>query len=414
MRRLLFYGHGNIESGFGRVSQNILSYLTKTWDVAQVAIGYNGDPHPWPWRMYPAGNEGDQWGLNRLEKIYQREKPDVFAIVMEPWNIMPFVQTLRAGLGSRVKIVAYAVVDGLNMKEEHAHWLQQCDVCIFPTEFAVEQAKAAGYYGYAYVIPHGVNPILYRPCDQQWARKQIGLGNLVDSDAFVFGNVNMNQPRKRIDISMEAFAKFLDLAGRPAEPLLHLHLRKNMEEGWDIGNLAKLFDIKGRVSVMAEELNTTEPNMKYVYNACDVMISTTAGEGFGLTTLEGMACGVPQIIPDFAALGEWAKTGAVTVEAKERQIFHKQQNIVRYVPKAEDMAEAMLEMYRNKELRKQVGRMGRKLALTDIFRWSTIAVGFDEALTKAINAEGKTGKFMVQAEAAGPSGAPLAQSQGGA
>ena len=415
MKKLLWIGHsGTLQTGFGRVAQNILHYAHQSWDVAVLGIGYDGDPHTMPYKIYPAGNRGDQWGMNRLEHVYFGHKPDVTCIVMEPWNIAEYVKNLRAGLGSKPKIVAYAVIDGENVKAEHAHWLSQCDVCIFPTDFAVAEAKKAGYHGYGYVIPHGVNPVLYRPCNKQWARKQIGLSNLLDEDAFIFNNVNMNQPRKRIDLSIEAFALFLERAGNPPQCMLNLHLSKKMEEGWDIGQLATYFDVRGRISVIAEEIKTVEENMKYVYNAADVQITTTAGEGFGLTTLEGMACGIAQIVPDFSALGDWAKPACVAVPVSDRQIMSKQQNVVRRTPTASDVADAMVAIYQDAEMRKRLGRMARKYSLQETFRWSTIASGFEEAFIRALDGPGVSGTILAQAEAntgTGPSGTPLAISQ---
>ena len=87
-KKVLWIGHGNIQTGFGRVAQNVLAYLRPHWDIVHLAIGYTGDPHDSPYRMYPAGNQGDQWGLNRLETVYRLEKPDVLMILMEPWNIL--------------------------------------------------------------------------------------------------------------------------------------------------------------------------------------------------------------------------------------------------------------------------------------------------------------------------------------
>lgn len=411
-KKLLWIAHSpTLQTGFGRATSNIISYLGHDWDIHVIGIGYNGDPHGHPCKIYSAGVKGDVWGLNRLEELYFAVKPDVTLIMMEPWNIMPYVMNLRGGLGSKPKVVGYAVVDGENMKGEHAHWLSQCDVAIYPCDFAVEQAKKAGYKGYAYIIPHGVNPLIYQPCDKQWARKQIGLGNLLDADAFIFNNVNMNQPRKCIDLSVEAFAIFLQMADHPKEPMLNLHLSKKENEGWDIGNLGQYYEVRGRISVVSEDIKISEPDMKYVYNAADVQLTTTSGEGFGLTTLEGMACGIPQIVPSFAALGDWAQNGAVQVPVSVKHVMAKQQNVVRYTPAPEDMAKAMLELYRNDAIRKLMGKAARQLALQDIYRWSTIAGGFDEALNRAVESEGVSGTMLVQAEAAGPSGAPLAQEQ---
>src|SRR5688572_28257140 len=127
---------------------------------------------------------------------------------------------------------------------------------------------------------------------------------------------------------------------------------RNTPAGWDLGDLAKLYGVRGRVAVPADGLKTTQDTMRYVYNAIDVQINTANGEGFGLCQLEGMACGTPQILPDFAALGDWPKSAAFMVPATERSVQPNQQNVVRSAPKAQDVADAMFVLYKNAELRK--------------------------------------------------------------
>jgi glycosyltransferase involved in cell wall biosynthesis len=43
-----------------------------------------------------------------------------------------------------------------------------------------------------------------------------------------------------------------------------------------------------------------------IYSACDVGLTTSLGEGFGLATVEFQACGVPVITSNFAASAELA------------------------------------------------------------------------------------------------------------
>lgn len=44
--------------------------------------------------------------------------------------------------------------------------------------------------------------------------------------------------------------------------------------------------------------------LKHIYSAADVFVGTSMGEGFGIPTIEAAACGVPQIISDFAGSAE--------------------------------------------------------------------------------------------------------------
>jgi glycosyltransferase involved in cell wall biosynthesis len=48
----------------------------------------------------------------------------------------------------------------------------------------------------------------------------------------------------------------------------------------------------------------SDADLNRLYNACAVGLNTSAGEGFGLVSFEHAAAGVPQVVPDHAALRE--------------------------------------------------------------------------------------------------------------
>jgi glycosyltransferase involved in cell wall biosynthesis len=406
-RKLLWIGHVLSETGFSRVTENSLAYLADDWDIAVLGVGFDGDPHDKPYRIYRADRFGDRYGVNRVHQIIAREAAPVVVILMEPWNAMAYIQTIRSAMRNSVKIVGIIVVDGENMKPQHAEWLSQLDCCVFPTEFALKQAKNAGFNGSWYVVPHGVDPIMYQPVNKQRARSQIGLGNILGKDAFVFGNVNENQPRKRLDLTIEAWARWWKEEGQPKNAYLYIHANKNSPVGWDLGQLATSFGIRGRIVAPAEDIRYGEASMKYVYNALDVQYTTTLGEGWGMTSHEGMACGVPQIVPATAALGEWAKDAAICVRPGRPFYSSSQQNVRGYEPNMDDLHDALKVMWRSETVRKTFGKLGRELVLGEAFRWSTVADGFNQAIDVALNGRGVSKTFTTEVSLAGPSGEGL-------
>jgi D-inositol-3-phosphate glycosyltransferase len=96
---------------------------------------------------------------------------------------------------------------------------------------------------------------------------------------------------------------------------LYLHVCPTGDVGYGIDQLAKYYNLKGRVILAQPGVyhGSTDDEMALTYRAANVGISTTQGEGWGLTTMEGMACGLPQIVPDWSALGEWAAPAAYLV-----------------------------------------------------------------------------------------------------
>lgn len=443
-KKLLWVGHAGVESGFGRVTHNVLAELSKTWEVACLGVGHRGDPHNHPFRIYPAVrwmDDGDEWGTSRLEEIIMLERPDVIAVMMEPWNLAKFVQGIRIRAANSLKLLAYAIIDGENVRSEDARWLAQYNHVVFPTMFAWQQAVKAGFVAFAGAsgasassVPHGVDPAIFRPIEKYRARDVIGISAIpnVGKGSFLFGNVNVNQPRKRLDLSVECFAGWYhrrrQLDGEAPDAFLYLHTNPKDEAGFAPGQLSEYFGIKGRIITPAEDVRIPEQMMACVYSALDVQITTTAGEGWGLTTMEGMACGVPQIVPQYAALGQfdgqdpdvagggWVDGMAARFVPVGAPYFTAHQaNAMRRAPIKKAVVDAMDAMWLDKKGRDNLGRAARRWVLRKDFRWSNIAAGFTEALDSAIASPGVDGKAVIEgatkAPAAGPSGAELAVKQ---
>ena len=212
-------------------------------------------------------------------------------------------------------------------------------------QFGLRETRTGGYTGPASVIGHGVDLDLYQPKDMTEARAKLGLPRT----AFIVGAINRNQPRKRFDLTLYAFKLFLDQT-QATDAFLYCHCAPRAE-GWDLPQLARYWGIGHRVLFpMCEDLGPAgvpEALMPWVYSANDVQISTTAGEGYGLTVLEGMACGVPQIVPDFAALAEWPGDAVVRVPVQHHSpcVTTGSTNMVGFCVDPRMMARAMRYLY---------------------------------------------------------------------
>lgn len=143
--------------------------------------------------------------------------------------------------------------------------------------------------------------------------------------------------------------------------------------------------------------------MRYVYSLFDVQISTSWAEGFGLTPLEGMACGVPQIVPDFAALGDWARPAAHLVKCSEffdtwktasdsnpRRVILLEVLLGGAVPDENEFAAALELIYRDKDYRADLRRRGLELVNQPRFRWENIAAEFHKVFQESAPATNRT------------------------
>lgn len=370
-------------TGFARVTHNILRYLSETWDVTVLGINYRGDPHPYPYPIYPAAMGGDPWGIRRLPELCQLVKPDVVLMLNDPWNLARAFGQLDFG---EIPTVAYMPVDAPNLAPKFARPLDALTCAIWQTEFGRDEARKGGHSGWSEVVYHGVDPDIYYPMDRREARQHLRLDRYLPEGAYVVGNVNRNHLRKRLDLTIEAFARWVLRYDRD-DAYLHLHC-STQDVGWDLPQLAEYYGINDRLILTDTALSTwegiPESDMRAVYNGFDVQLSTSSGEGFGLTTLEGMACGIPQIVPHYAALGEWPIGAVHSLPISGTMAAVNGINTLPGVVSLKATIEALEETYRSQTLRRELSRLALAKAQEPQFRWEYAAQRFNEILRKVI------------------------------
>lgn len=163
------------------------------------------------------------------------------------------------------------------------------------------------YNGRLDLIPLGIDDHIFHPMDQMECRRALGL----DEDAFIilyFGRVSafdkgdllpLIQVFHRLIVKNKAKKLKLIIAGtdytdKPYYPALENNIKKyNMDE--DV-TIMKEFDYSKRA---------------YLYAASDVFTSPidSLQETFGLTPIEAMACGVPQIVSDWDGYKDTVRHG---------------------------------------------------------------------------------------------------------
>jgi glycosyltransferase involved in cell wall biosynthesis len=150
----------------------------------------------------------------------------------------------------------------------------------------------------------------------------------IPQDAFLFISLNRNQPRKRLDLLIMAFAELI--TKYPTKPLFLMCVCDKGEKGGGF----PLFDIFRReiglrgypIDKFANRLLVTPKEMSYqdeeigrFYRIADVGVSTADGEGLGLCCFEQMGQGVPQVLTNIVGHREYAKPdNSILVDASFR------------------------------------------------------------------------------------------------
>lgn len=384
-RRVLWWGDALANTGYSRVTENVTKGLhLKGWDVSILGIGYNGDPHNLEAGIdvYPACGmrDTDPFGRDRSKHVIELTKPDVLLLQNDSWIVSGWLAYLGM-VNQWTPAVGYVAVDSENVRGDVATQLNNLKHLVAHTEFGVEQLRKSGYAGTASFAPHGVDTSIYRPHNKEEARRFIDLDESIDiSNAFFWGYINANQPRKRTDLVLAYFAAWWEKAGKPDNAYLYVHT--NMDGSCDITQLADYLGIRGRVLSTAAGQNLKESYLAALYSACDCLLSASEGESFGLTSLEGMACGVPGIAVKCAGLESWAGDAIEWVEAQQYAFTMNRTNSMRRVVGESEFVAAMDRIYRDAQRREELSSLGIELAKS--LTWGALTEHIDGRLNDVL------------------------------
>ena len=370
---MLWIGDVLVPTGFAMVTHAVLDHLRHEWEVIVSGVNYEGAPHDLPYHVMPARQDGDMWGINRFQHLCAEFDPAAVIINNDWWNVAQFARIAPAG----VPIIGYMPVDGGNLDPGMMKDLNKLQSAVWYTDFGHRAAKDAGFTGRRLIIPHGIDTKLFQPADRQAARRLLILK--VPPDAFIVGNVNRNQPRKRLDITIQIFAAWIKQYNIANAHLL-LHCAQN-DTGWDLRRVAAFYGVADRL-ILTGAQNIREMQevsaLSCIYNCLDVQMTTTLGEGWGLTTMEGMACGIPQIVPDSSALGEWA-TPAIKIPCS-RTLFHPEINTTGALVDEAPFVSALQMLYEDVAKRGRLSAQGLEHVCAEGFCWENVAGQFQTLL----------------------------------
>jgi glycosyltransferase involved in cell wall biosynthesis len=317
--RILWWGDGGCTTGFGRVTHEICNRLGELYDVHVLGLNFRGelDP-PFDTAKYKIHNptrweERDTYGFNRLPELIKRLKPDLVVML----NDLPIIAEGYAFLdqdGCELPpVVVYTPIDAANLPPEWGVIANRPEVLITYTQFAKrELAKVTdrdiriAYHG----IDHGGFEQISR---EHPAKVTTEFGDEVEcyskaelkeafglQDNFVILWADRNSQRKYTPGAFQAVKPFME---RHPEAILWMHCAEK-DQGGDLTTFTQKYRLDGRV-YKTPDLDTfygvSDAYMNVLYNMADVKISTSQGEGAGLTNMEAARVGTPVILQDFSA-----------------------------------------------------------------------------------------------------------------
>ena len=163
----------------------------------------------------------------------------------------------------------------------------------------------------SWYIPHGVDCNFFKPkLDPMYGKTKL---KDIAGGAFVVGCVARNQHRKNIPQLVKGFKEFIDRNDlKPKDARLMLHMDWKDAMGWQFPAFTDAYGITEYLlpplmGVLDAGEAPDDAGMVDIYNCMDVFVLPTAGEGFGIPTIEAMACGVPVAVTNYTTAWEIIK-----------------------------------------------------------------------------------------------------------
>lgn len=163
------------------------------------------------------------------------------------------------------------------------------------SEHGREQLAAAGVKPVG-VLPHGIDTTLFAP-DPHRAELRAAFGIVAGQFAVGMNFNNIDPWRKSAAEQLRGFAEF---HRRRPDSVLFVHSMAQVRGSLDLETVVRTLGITDAVRFCDQYRmragDYSDVDMVRWYNAMDVVLNATRGEGFGIPAIEAQACGTPVIL----------------------------------------------------------------------------------------------------------------------
>lgn len=346
MRFLLVSTHVDQTTGYSKVSHNLLKQIsTLSPKVKTFHFGFQRHPGRTSVRKVPEGvitydaaaNEDPKeegFGFNKIHEYVEMVGPDVVMIYNDPLIVMRFIESMKHERGkSSYKLWIYLdqVYEGIAQPLIETIRDHSDRIYCF-SELWKKKFLDYGPFPDVRVLEHAVDPTVFS-CMASASVASVRTNLNVPSDAILFLNANRNSQRKRLDLTIGGFARLL--ARNPTKPYHLLILTNASPQSGAFYDLQRIFieELKGQgldVQTHVRKLlliDSSPPNLmsdeaiNQIYNASDIGVNTSDGEGFGLCQLEHMYTGAPQVVTDVGTYSSFLNSNVAEFIPKQGRTY---------------------------------------------------------------------------------------------
>ena len=321
-----------------------------------------------------------------VRSVLRAERPDVVWIMTDP-RFWGWFWSIENEIRPFAPIIYYHVWDNYPPPTYNKPYYESNDVIATISKVTHDVVKKVAPDVENIYLPHAVNTEIFKRHSEEHVQafKESNFGDQIKDKMVFFWN-NRNARRKQSGSLIFWFKKFLDIVGHDKACLI-MHTAVNDPHGQDLHAIIKHLDMADN-QVLFSQKKISQADLAMFYNIADCTVNISDAEGFGLSTLESLACETPIIATMTGGLQEQVTDGkewfGIGIEPTSRAIIGSQDIPWIYEDRLSEeiVVKALLEIYNKSEgERRELGKMGRSHVLKN-YNFEKFTKQWNELFTK--------------------------------
>ena len=334
------------------------------------------------WVIIPVDGYGDP---DAVRSIIRNERPDILWFMTDP-RFWGWLWQMEDEIRPLMPMIYYHVWDNYPYPKYNKKFYDSNDVvCAISklTNDIISTLSDAEIFH----VPHAVNTDIFKKIAEERVRdfRTNSFPDEKNPDKMIFFWNNRNARRKQSGSLIFWFKEFLDRVGHDKARLI-MHTDPKDVHGQDLEVIAHELGLDNGQILFSTQKVPAE-SLAMLYNMADCTINISDAEGFGLATLESLACETPIIVNMTGGLQEQVTDGenwfGFGLEPSSKSIIGSQEIPYIYEDRinGKEFVDTLEKFYNlSKEEREKLGSSGREHVLKN-YNFENFGKTWDEIMT---------------------------------
>ena len=244
------------------------------------------------WIMFPVDNYGNK---EQVRSLIRQEKPDILWFMTDP-RFYEWLWEMENEIRPLLPMVYYHVWDNKPLPMFNKKYYESNDHIATISRVTHECVRGVAPDVDATYLPHAVDSTVFKTFsfEQKYELRRQVLPE-EDQDKFIVFWNNRNARRKQSGTLLWWWKEWLDKRDLHDKAQLIMHTNPFDPHGQNLNTIASELGLNNRQVVFSTK-KVSLKGMPAFYISADCTVNIADAEGFGLATLESLACGTPIIV----------------------------------------------------------------------------------------------------------------------